>query len=1140
MCFGFIGQASEAASVKLAWNPNPEPDIAGYLLSYGTSPGISIGTMATGNVTTTTVSGLEEGRTYYFSLKAVNTTGLQSDASAEISHLVPTGTATPALPLIPNTGWQLASASSQETVGEDGRAINAFDGNPATYWHSQWTGSVARPPHALTLDLGASQSIQGFRYLPRQDGESNGHITQFEFLISADGVNWGSPVASGFFANNSSEKEVLFPATSGRYIRLRALSDGSGGGYCAVAELKLVQGSTTSTPANQAPVAANQSATTAEDTARAIALSATDADGQSLVYRILSQPLKGRLSGTAPNVTYTPNSNVNGSDSFTFVANDGVADSNVALVSITITAVNDAPVAANQSLNATAGTPLAITLAASDTDGNSLTYTIVNNPAQGALTGTAPNLTYTPLANAGGSDSFTFRANDGTANSNTATVSINVTPAGNTSPIALIPSTGWQLVAASSQETASEDGRALNAFDGNPGTFWHSQWSGTVARPPHEIRLDLGKSESIQGFRYLPRQDGGSNGNIGQYEFYTSTDGVNWGGAAATGTFPNNAAEKEVLFTAKAGRYILLRAFNDASGNPFCCVAELKLLQGEVVTPPPNAAPVASSQSVTTDEDQALSIRLAATDANSDSLTYRILSQPSMGTLSGSAPNLTYTPHPDANGADSFTFRANDGTADSNTATVTITVKAANDTPLAQSQEVATLEDKSVGILLNAMDKDGNSLSYSLVGQPTQGRLSGTAPNLTYTPNADVNGSDSFTFVAKDGTADSVPATVSIVISPVNDAPVAAARFVSTDADKPAVIALSATDKDGDTLSYAIVSQPMNGVLSGTPPRVTYTPNPGAEGSDSLSFRAHDGTLNSNTATISITLVPVVDPNANVAPEFQFTQIRRDKAKVGEDYTSTSLAGTAIDPDGDKLSYSRSSGPEWLTVAADGSISGTPTADSKGLNNFTVRATDVEGAYSEASLVIEVMPNGLPLPWTLASIGNVNPLSEASGDSLAIRLLSSGVLAGTADSGLFSWQTLSGDGDITVRIRELENTDTATRIGLMIRESLAPNSKHTFIGTDGRGYVRWIRRTKASGNTSISSVAVSTPLGLWLRLTREGTTVTSFTSNNGVDWTRVGRVNVDLGTTCYIGLSAHSGSDDKLSAAVFENITVTP
>jgi hypothetical protein len=1132
MCVFAIIPALEAASIKLKWNPNPETDIAGYLLSYGTSPGNYNGTINTGNVTTVTLNGVEQGRTYYFSLKAVNTAGMQSDASAELSHLVPT---TPALPLVPNTAWQLVSASSQETAGEDSRAIFAFDGNPDTFWHSQWSGGAAPPPHSLVLDLGSSQSIQGFRYLPRQDGGTNGHISQFEFLTSADGVTWGSPAASGFFPNDSSEKEVLFPVTSARYIQLRALSDGDGGGYCAVAELKVIQHSITPPPVNRVPVAANQSVTTAEDSARAVTLAATDADGQPLNYRILSQPLKGRLTGTAPNLTYSPNAHANGGDSFTFVANDGAADSNVAVVSITINAINDAPVASSQSLNATAGTPRAITLAASDIDGNQLTFRIIGNPAQGALSGTAPNLTYTPAANASGADSFTFLANDGSADSNTATVSISIA-----SSIALIPSTGWQLVSTSSEETTGEDGRAVNAIDGNPDTFWHSQWSGGGSAAPHEIRIDLGKTESIRGFRYLPRQDDGTNGNIGRYEFHVSSDGINWGSAVASGTFTNNSSEKEVLFTATSGRYILLRSLGDAAGNPYTCVAELKMLQGPAITPPPNVAPVAAAQSVNTTEDQAIAIRLAATDANGDSLSYRIMSQPAMGTLTGNAPNLTYTPHADANGSDSFTFRASDGTADSNTATVSISVNAANDAPSAQSQEVVTIEDKSVGILLVGTDKDGNPLSYNVTVPPTKGKLAGTAPNLTYTPDRDANGSDSFTFVSNDGTTDSTPATVSIAITPANDAPVAAARFVSTDADKPAVIVLSATDKDGDTLTYTIVSQPMKGVLTGTPPRVTYTPLPGAEGSDTLSFRASDGTLNSNTAGVSITLVPVVDPNANAAPEFQFQQIRRATATVGEQYTSASLAGTAIDPDGDRLSYSRSSGPSWLTVAADGSISGTPTIDSEGINKFTVRATDAEGAYSEASLEIEVQSNGLPLPWTRADIGTVDPLSDASGDNSAIRLNSSGVLAGNADSGLLAWQTLSGDGSIIVRIRELENADTATRVGLMIRESLAANSKHTFIGTDGRGYVRWIRRTKTGGGTSTSSVAVTAPLGLWLRLSREGTTVSAFTSANGTDWTRVGRVNVDLGTNCYFGLSTHSGADDKLSAAVFENITATP
>ena len=95
---------------------------------------------------------------------------------------------------------------------------------------------------------------------------------------------------------------------------------------------------------NNAPVAEDQGVSTDEDTAKAITLVATDADGDSLTYAIVSQPSNGTLSGAAPNVTYTPNENYNGSDSFTFEANDGTEDSNVATVAVTVVPVNDLPV----------------------------------------------------------------------------------------------------------------------------------------------------------------------------------------------------------------------------------------------------------------------------------------------------------------------------------------------------------------------------------------------------------------------------------------------------------------------------------------------------------------------------------------------------------------------------------------------------------------------------------------------------------------------------------------------------------------------------------------------------------------------------------------------------------------------------
>src|SRR4029453_4948655 len=106
-----------------------------------------------------------------------------------------------------------------------------------------------------------------------------------------------------------------------------------------------------------------------------------------------------------------------------------------------------------------------------------------------------------------------------------------------------------------------------------------------------------------------------------------------------------------------------------------------------------NDAPVASSESVTTDEDTAKTITLAATDAEASTLTYTSVPPPQHGPLSGTAPALTYTPAANYNGPDSFTFKGNDGTVDSNIATVTITVSSVNDAPVASDESVTTDED---------------------------------------------------------------------------------------------------------------------------------------------------------------------------------------------------------------------------------------------------------------------------------------------------------------------------------------------------------------------------------------------------------------------------------------------------------------
>ena len=150
----------------------------------------------------------------------------------------------------------------------------------------------------------------------------------------------------------------------------------------------------------------------------------------------MTPPAHGTLSGTAPNLVYTPAAGYTGFDSFTFKANDGQVDSSIATMTIDVgTTGNRRPVAINQSVTTAQNTAKAITLTGTDPDGDPLNYAIVSSPAHGTLSGAPPNVTYLPATNYpggnfNGADSFTFAVSDGSLTSAVATVSITVTPAG--------------------------------------------------------------------------------------------------------------------------------------------------------------------------------------------------------------------------------------------------------------------------------------------------------------------------------------------------------------------------------------------------------------------------------------------------------------------------------------------------------------------------------------------------------------------------------------------------------------------------------------------------------------------------------------------------------------------------------------
>ncbi|NOG48609.1 MAG: tandem-95 repeat protein [Chloroflexi bacterium] len=292
---------------------------------------------------------------------------------------------------------------------------------------------------------------------------------------------------------------------------------------------------------------------------------------------------------------------------------------------------------------------------------------------------------------------------------------------------------------------------------------------------------------------------------------------------------------------------------------------------------PVNDAPVAVDDAYATDEDTALNVAAPGvltndTDVDGDTLTAVLVVGPTNGTLTLNGDgSFIYTPNANFNGSDTFTYKANDGTADSNVATVTITVNPVNDAPVAVDDAYTTDEDTALniaapGVLTNDTDIDGDTMTAVLVVGPTNGTLTLNGDgSFIYTPNAGFNGSDSFTYRASDGTLLSNIATVTLNVGAVNEAPVAVDDAYTTDEDTALNIAAPGvltndTDIDGDTLTAVLVVGPTNGTLTlATSGSFTYTPDAGFNGSDSFTYKANDGTADSNVATVTITVNPVND-----------------------------------------------------------------------------------------------------------------------------------------------------------------------------------------------------------------------------------------------------------------------------------------
>lgn len=279
-----------------------------------------------------------------------------------------------------------------------------------------------------------------------------------------------------------------------------------------------------------------------------------------------------------------------------------------------------------------------------------------------------------------------------------------------------------------------------------------------------------------------------------------------------------------------------------------------------------NVAPVANNDDVSTDEDTAVSGNVLTNDSDADgnTLTAIKVSDPSHGSITlNSDGSFTYTPAANYNGSDSFTYKANDGTADSNVATVSITVNAINDAPVATNDSFSTNEDTALtsNVLTNDTDVDRNTLTAVKMSDPSHGSVTlNSDGSFTYTPAANYSGPDSFSYKANDGAADSNVATVSLAVNAANDAPtIAVAAGGQCLSDSSGLIKLALSDADSSNLTLSSSSSnitlvPVNNIVlagSGANRTATIRTASGKTGMAVVTITVSDGQA-SSSVTVTV------------------------------------------------------------------------------------------------------------------------------------------------------------------------------------------------------------------------------------------------------------------------------------------------
>jgi Concanavalin A-like lectin/glucanases superfamily/Bacterial Ig domain len=585
------------------------------------------------------------------------------------------------------------------------------------------------------------------------------------------------------------------------------------------------------------PLASGTAFVTPLDTAFTATLQATDPDGDPLTYAVVTSPSKGTviLNPTTGAFTYTPLSGSSGVDTFTFKASDGLLDSNIATITVLITPSSvQKPFAANATLTTSMNLAASGTLVASDPANLPLTYAIVTNGTLGTATITnaaTGAFTYTPFPGLMGTDSFTFQVSNGTRLSNVATVTVTITPPVNHAPVA-------QPVGTTSVVSFDGIGDELRRTTNLPPitNFTMMGWFRVRNDNQQSYQTFLGLSHTTSSNAYLIQMCCGNGWR--QLAVWTGAGGT-MGSSLSLGTWYHVALSVSGSGPGQVKAYLNGVLDITIDGNPAVTAERFSIAN--------------DSHYEWVDGDAAdvkvYNVALTAAEIAQEMIKYAPVRTADLNSW-----------YPLAIAADApFDYSGNARTMSAAGALTT-------DVPGPPGiSAIITPEATPVTGTLHATDIDGDPLTYSLVKTTSSGTitLDSVSGAFTYTPLSGAVGVDSFSFKASDSVLDSNIVTVTLLVTPNRvPPPVAANGSLTTSMNIAAAGTLVATDPTNLPLTYTIVTNGTNGsatITNTATGAYVYTPKTGVTGTDSFTFRANNGTRDSNIATITVTITPPVN-----------------------------------------------------------------------------------------------------------------------------------------------------------------------------------------------------------------------------------------------------------------------------------------